>query len=613
MIFVRLFAVYAFFSLCTSAQSQIWSEEQKLISSDIESNDNFGRSVSISGNYAIIGAEQESDWEEELVSAGAAYIFKRNEMGEWAELQKLTASDRTDFAWFGWSVGISGPHIVISASHAETIYIFEQQENGFWEEVKKITPSEESPGFGKSVSISNDRIVVATNAEKFYIYERSSEEWSEVQVISSQVEAPIAFGQSVSVSGDYIFTGAYTEGNYKGAVYIFKRDETGFWNQTQKIISSRPTESDSFGFSIDVNGPNAIVGAISRGLILAPGFSVGDAGGADIYELDEFGTWQFVKDIQPSDVTLQTSFGMAVAIAEKYAIGGTYHEKWDENGSNELSFAGAAYIFQRIENGNWSEIKKIVPSDRHFQDRFASSVDIEKNLVLAGAPYKVESTSHGDEFFGAAYFFQACEEDIQTISVCETSYTWSVNGETYTEAGTYHAESSTEGNCTAHTLNLTFPEVNTQVTQHNNTLVAEATSATFQWLDCNDEMADIEGETDATFAVGENGSYAVEVTQHGCTKTSDCFPVIYLGISEDDLTAALSVYPNPTVSTVTVHFNKTMTNVALTLVDILGKPIVKQQYSSIKEASVTIPGEKGLYLIRISAGGQSTIRKIIKQ
>jgi hypothetical protein len=61
----------------------------KLTASDDESNDWFGQSVSVSGNYALIAASLDDDND---VDSGSAYIFRRSG-GTWNQVSKLTASE----------------------------------------------------------------------------------------------------------------------------------------------------------------------------------------------------------------------------------------------------------------------------------------------------------------------------------------------------------------------------------------------------------------------------------------------------------------------------------------------------------------------------------------
>ena len=91
--------------------AQTWCESQKVVSSDRATEDFFGRSVSISSNYAIVGAwgeDEDAIGGDSLSSAGSAYIFEREPGGSWNQLAKLTADDAAAYDKFGVSVSISG-------------------------------------------------------------------------------------------------------------------------------------------------------------------------------------------------------------------------------------------------------------------------------------------------------------------------------------------------------------------------------------------------------------------------------------------------------------------------------------------------------------------------
>ena len=72
--------LYSFLALCVglSGFAQNWNQITKTTASDRNSNDWFGYSVSISGDYAIIGADQEDDDTSginSMIDAGSAYIL----------------------------------------------------------------------------------------------------------------------------------------------------------------------------------------------------------------------------------------------------------------------------------------------------------------------------------------------------------------------------------------------------------------------------------------------------------------------------------------------------------------------------------------------------------
>jgi len=102
----------AFLGLCSGARAQ-WDELAKLLAGDGAADDEFGYSVSISGDYAVIGAYYDDD---NGVDAGAAYVFVRSG-STWSLHPKLTASDGAAGDDFGYSVALCGDYAVIGAPY----------------------------------------------------------------------------------------------------------------------------------------------------------------------------------------------------------------------------------------------------------------------------------------------------------------------------------------------------------------------------------------------------------------------------------------------------------------------------------------------------------------
>jgi hypothetical protein len=110
--------------------SDNWGQVAKLIASDEENGDEFGYSLAIDGDYAIVGTRYEDG---EGTSRGAAYVYGRNYGGAdvWGEVMKLTALDAADQDWFGYSVAINGDYAVVGAANEDgaggnrgAVYIF---------------------------------------------------------------------------------------------------------------------------------------------------------------------------------------------------------------------------------------------------------------------------------------------------------------------------------------------------------------------------------------------------------------------------------------------------------------------------------------------------------
>ncbi len=345
-----------------------WSEQHKLTASDGTPKDHFGWSVSIHGDYAIIGAYYDDDKGDGF---GSAYIFKRTGT-TWKEEQKLTASDGKMWDFFGWSVSIYGNYAIIGAPDDLDIgsaYIFKRTGTN-WTEEQKLTASDGTPQnyFGHSVSIYENYAIIAAGYGSAYIFKRTGTTWKEEQKLTA------SDGEYVSIDGSYAIIGAPSDDNDNrvetGSAYIFKRTGTT-WTKKKKLIASDGASGDCFGSSVSINGDYAIIGAGYED-------SHGDGSGA-AYVFKRTGTtWKEEQKLTASDGRFWDHFGSSVSIYGNYAIIGAYH------GFRNGGRAGSAYIFKRTGT-TWTEEQKLIASDGAYHDFFGYSVSIAGNYVMIGA------------------------------------------------------------------------------------------------------------------------------------------------------------------------------------------------------------------------------------
>ena len=126
--------------------------------------------------------------------------------------------------------------------------------------------------------------------------------------------------------------------------------------------------------------------------------------------------------------------------------------------------------------------------------------------------------------------------DVQEICNGD-EYTW-IDGNVYTEpnnSATYTMVGNAANGCDSIvTLNLSVISVpEPTIIQNENILSCDNFATAYQWLDCDDNYAPIEGATDMVFTANQNGSYALEITFDACSDTSDCYDIDdFVGISE---------------------------------------------------------------------------------
>lgn len=158
------------------------------------------------------------------------------------------------------------------------------------------------------------------------------------------------------------------------------------------------------------------------------------------------------------------------------------------------------------------------------------------------------------------------------------------------------------------TLDLTIINVNTDVTLAGNTLSAVATNAMYQWLDCNNNNAEINGEQGATFSPDLSGNYAVEVTQNGCTDVSICTQVSLAEIEELSK-AGFLIHPKPSKGFFTVSWSETE-NKTIRVLNALGQEI-RTVHTYGVQMNLNIKLLSGIYFIELSGENQPALRQRI--
>jgi hypothetical protein len=153
-------------------ENNTWKQVQKLTANNGKSSDYFGYSVSIFDNYAIVGVTNDDDIAE---NAGSAYIFKL-ENNNWKRFQKITANDGAQGDNFGQSVSINKNYAIIGAPYDDDIaansgsaYIF-KFENNTWVHATKIRGPIEQQYFGYSSAIINNSIVIKNANGLSFVY-----------------------------------------------------------------------------------------------------------------------------------------------------------------------------------------------------------------------------------------------------------------------------------------------------------------------------------------------------------------------------------------------------------------------------------------------------------
>ncbi|HUP92164.1 MAG TPA: Calx-beta domain-containing protein [Solimonas sp.] len=389
----------------------VWSQQQQLLASGGLASDQFGISVALSGDTALVGANQD-DITAGGTNAGSATVFTRSG-SVWSQQQQLTASDGRSNDRFGLSVALSGDTALVGARDDDTAagngagsaYVFVRSA-GLWTQQQQLTASDglSGDGFGASVALSGDTALVGANfdtltsptrsaAGSAYVFVRSAAVWTQQQKLTaSDALANDQFGNSVALSGDTALVGAWFDdtagGTNAGSAYVFERS-AGLWTQQGQLIASDGSP-DNFGISVALSGDTALVGAPFHDT--AGGLN---AGAAYVY-VRSAGLWTEQQQLTAADGLADDLFGYSVAVSGDTALVGARDD--DTTGGNN---AGSVTVFVR-NAGLWTQQQQLTASDGLLNDGFGVSVALSGDTALVGAAF---NDTAGGTNAGSAYVF----------------------------------------------------------------------------------------------------------------------------------------------------------------------------------------------------------------
>lgn len=196
------------------------------------------------------------------------------------------------------------------------------------------------------------------------------------------------------------------------------------------------------------------------------------------------------------------------------------------------------------------------------------------------------------------------------------------NGEEYTfgtqtlgESGEYvETFESMHGCDSVVTLTLNVFSVDTSVTVNNSELIANATDAAFQWIDCETNSI-ITGETNSTFTPSVTGNYKVEVTQSSCVDTSSCYNVNITSIYETELGEKINIYPNPAQNYLYIDVTDGSNGLSYTVINMLGQIVIRDNINDSNKRVNVSTINSGVYFISIYNDQKGVLKtvKMIKE
>ncbi len=362
----------------SNGQTPVHCEQWRIFASDVHPGDNFAwtdQSVSISGPRAIVGAPKHAH--DGVVESGAAYIFEFDEMRmRWKETELLDPVVVDDFRKYGTSVAIDGDIAIVAQSELDNkgrVYAYHFK-NGVWEkEPQELVNPTMNANFGRVVDVQGNAVIVGAFREDLnsqgvdaggaYIFRYDGKSWA--QEIHLPNPTPLnndGFGIGVAIDGppgeEIAIVGAGEEDTEAlanvGAAYIYRR-QGGSWGDPVRLEHPQPEAEEQFGYSVDIRGDRAIVGAYLDG-----------PGSAHIFEL-EGASWEHKREFVGPEAEGQ--FGIAVGLDEDVAF------------VSDTFKSGTAYVYH-FDGMQWNEELRLFGRDSGM---LGSSVSISEKVAIAGS------------------------------------------------------------------------------------------------------------------------------------------------------------------------------------------------------------------------------------
>lgn len=340
-------------------------QSQKLLASDGAANDNFSMSLAINSDGSVIAVGSPYDADKGNYS-GSVYVFTKQSSGSYAQSQKLTASDGAEGDRFGISVVVSSDGSVITVgahydddkgSNSGSAYVFAKQLDGVYVQSQKLTASDGAANdyFGQSVTISNDGSVVVVgayadddkgvNSGSAYVFTKqvNGNYLQSQKLIANDGTTDDCFGYSVAISGDgsTIAVGAYGDddkGVDSGSAYVFTKQSSGNYVQSQKLLASDGANSDRFGISLVISDDGSVIVAGAY----YDDDKGADSGSAYVFTKQVSGDYAQSQKLTAFDGADGDRFGRTVAVNSdgSVVLVGAYYD------DDKVTDSGSVYIFK---------------------------------------------------------------------------------------------------------------------------------------------------------------------------------------------------------------------------------------------------------------------------
>lgn len=261
--------------------TETWGLVKQLGPAGGQSGDAFGYSLALDANWLVVGATGD---DQAGNGAGRLHLFQRHAAGtdNWGYVGALSPASARAGDGLGQSVALAGARLVAGAMGRDQLagaaFVFEFDEPaGTWVETAELAPElVAGDRFGASVDVAGDVLVVGSRGHNRFtgaawLYQLGNGGWELVkQLVAEDAQSNDQSGSAVALGDGLVAMGSRFNneaGEQAGAVYLFARDAGGVnhWGQWRKLLPPLPAATGQFGWSVDWDGNQLLVGAPAIG------------------------------------------------------------------------------------------------------------------------------------------------------------------------------------------------------------------------------------------------------------------------------------------------------------------------------------------------------------
>lgn len=224
----------------------------------------------------------------------------------------------------------------------------------------------------------------------------------------------------------------------------------------------------------------------------------------------------------------------------------------------------------------------------------------------------LESTNGCDSI--VTYNLTILSSSAQTEVVQACGMYTTPDGETQTESGVYDFQYINAAGCdSVLTIELEIINFEASITLIESTLTAGPTGSFYQWVDCEQNFAVIEGETGQTYTPAMSGTYAALVTSVvGCVDTTTCITVMVVSAEDADAYTEITIYPNPVNEQLFIDLPVNAGFTELILTDLQGKRVMTTSVTGEYHITLGMTMPAGMYFLTVRMGDVQRTFKVVK-